>query len=111
MVFFYSQLNLTEDTVGLIIWSAAEIAVTMVCIGIAICRPLYKNVLDTIISKGSSGYGRHNEEPPPLALHTIGGSAMPYIGTGDMSAVPTGHAHDAPSVNDQSINTLEGAEN
>ncbi len=28
-----------EDTVGLIVWSAAEIAVTMICIGIPVCRP------------------------------------------------------------------------
>ncbi|CAM1502522.1 Fc.00g045060.m01.CDS01 [Cosmosporella sp. VM-42] len=36
--------NYTEDTVGLIIWSAAEMAVTLVCVGIPVLRPLYRRV-------------------------------------------------------------------
>ncbi|KAK0368048.1 hypothetical protein CLIM01_14595 [Colletotrichum limetticola] len=37
--------NYTKDTVPLIIWSAVELAVTMICIGIPILRPLYQRAL------------------------------------------------------------------
>ncbi|TPX11515.1 uncharacterized protein E0L32_007726 [Thyridium curvatum] len=36
------KVNYTEDTVPLIIWSAAELTVTLVCIGVAVLIPLYK---------------------------------------------------------------------
>lgn len=36
------RVNYTEDTVPLIVWSAAELTVTMVCIGVAVLIPLYK---------------------------------------------------------------------
>lgn len=36
-----SSKNYTFDTINLIIWSAAELAVTMVCIGIPVLRPLW----------------------------------------------------------------------
>lgn len=78
LLVLYSQLCSTEDTVGLIVWSAAEIAVTMICIGIPVCRPLYKNFLDRLLS----GVPSRNERPShtPLGLYTIGGSAMPSGG-------------------------------
>lgn len=69
-----SSPNYLKDTVGLIVWSAAEIAVTMICIGIPVCRPLYKSYIDRLTSHISSGYKRQDEEG--LAMHTIGGSAM-----------------------------------
>ncbi|KAI5458778.1 hypothetical protein BGZ63DRAFT_362750 [Mariannaea sp. PMI_226] len=37
--------NYTQDTVPLIIWSAAEMAVTLMCIGIPILRPLYRRAV------------------------------------------------------------------
>ncbi|KAH7120141.1 hypothetical protein B0J13DRAFT_568378 [Dactylonectria estremocensis] len=37
--------NYTLDTVPLIIWSAAEMAVTLVCVGIPILRPLYRRTI------------------------------------------------------------------
>ncbi|KAH6647736.1 hypothetical protein BKA67DRAFT_539582 [Truncatella angustata] len=49
-----SSPNYLKDTVGLIVWSTAEIAVTMICIGIPICRPLYKTFLETLSSRLSS---------------------------------------------------------
>ncbi|KAM5354838.1 hypothetical protein ACJ41O_001484 [Fusarium nematophilum] len=50
----------TENSVGIIVWGAAEMAVTMVCIGIPICRPLYKRYLGKWTSKDDSKYKRNN---------------------------------------------------
>ncbi|KAK3294502.1 uncharacterized protein B0H64DRAFT_188895 [Chaetomium fimeti] len=84
-----SSADYPYDTVGLIVWSAAEIAVTMVCIGIPICRPLYKQWLDRMLSYGygsgvgSGGYqkqkGRSGEDNSHrgYGLRTFGGGTMP----------------------------------
>ena len=70
-------------------WSAAEIAVTMICIGIPVCRPLYKHYLDRLTSQNNSGgYKRHGGDGggggssshhagPRYVLRTFGGSTMP----------------------------------
>ncbi|KAH7142930.1 hypothetical protein B0J13DRAFT_585588 [Dactylonectria estremocensis] len=50
------SIILEKDSVGIIVWSAAEVAVTMVCIGIPICRPLHKKYLDKWTSKDGSKY-------------------------------------------------------
>lgn len=34
-----------EDTIKLNVWSGAEMTVTMICIAIPVCRPLYKRVV------------------------------------------------------------------
>ncbi|KAI1458695.1 hypothetical protein F4805DRAFT_423363 [Annulohypoxylon moriforme] len=88
-----SSSNYLKDTVGLIVWSAAEIAVTMVCIGIAVCRPLYKNFLGKLTSQGSKGYQKQNNEPP-LVLHTIGGGVriLPGDGKGGTPVTPMGRS-------------------
>ncbi|KAK8084443.1 hypothetical protein PG997_005714, partial [Apiospora hydei] len=66
-----------EDTVGLIVWSAAEIAVTMICIGIPVCRPLYKRFLTQLTSSDRSKYKKgRNEEQDAFAMHTFGGSTL-----------------------------------
>merc|ERR1712000_483207 len=73
--------NYLRDSVGIIVWSSAEQAVTMICIGIPVCRPLYKGYLDRWTShKTSSRY--ENLNGPQLnagqvPLHTIGGSDLP----------------------------------
>ncbi|KAI1341106.1 hypothetical protein F5Y15DRAFT_25025 [Xylariaceae sp. FL0016] len=36
------------DTVDLVVWTAAEMAVTMICLGIPLCRPLYRSFLDKL---------------------------------------------------------------
>ncbi|KXX75860.1 hypothetical protein MMYC01_207351 [Madurella mycetomatis] len=77
--------NYLKDTVGLIVWSAAEIAVTMICIGIPVCRPLYKRFLDKLSSNGtgSGGYKKYSADGgrsgggPRYGLRTFGGSTMP----------------------------------
>ncbi|KAH7169286.1 hypothetical protein DER46DRAFT_624507 [Fusarium sp. MPI-SDFR-AT-0072] len=54
----------TKDPAGLIVWSAAEMTVTMICIGIPVCRPLYKNKY------------REQNSGASYPLQTIGGSTM-----------------------------------
>ncbi|KAJ0114056.1 hypothetical protein J7T55_007890 [Diaporthe amygdali] len=73
-----SSPNYTRDTVGLIIWSAAEIAVTMICIAVPVCRPLYNRFLDKFTSQGTGSYQRQNGsgQSPGFALHTFGGSTL-----------------------------------
>ncbi|KAI1871210.1 uncharacterized protein JN550_004655 [Neoarthrinium moseri] len=78
-----------RDTVGLIVWSAAEIAVTMICIGIPVCRPLYKTFLDRLNSSIGSGYFKGSSAAAaPLALHTFGGTTMRnnYVKADDFEA-------------------------
>ncbi|KAH8666576.1 hypothetical protein BX600DRAFT_497366 [Xylariales sp. PMI_506] len=70
-----SSANYLKDTVGLIVWSTAEIAVTMICIGIPTCRPMYKDFLDKLISGNASEYQRQEDEPS-YALRTFGGSTL-----------------------------------
>ncbi|KAK4149178.1 hypothetical protein C8A00DRAFT_47148 [Chaetomidium leptoderma] len=81
-----SSDNYLYDTVGLIVWSAAEIAVTMICIGIPVCRPLYKRWLDKLStnrSGGASGYRKQEQGQQsgsnnrPFGMQTFGGGAMP----------------------------------
>lgn len=45
-----------EESVKLVVWSAAEIAVTMVCNSIPICRPLYKRYLDKWVLRRDRRY-------------------------------------------------------
>jgi hypothetical protein len=69
-----SSQNYLRDTVGLVVWSAAEISVTLICISIPVCRPLYKKYLDKLTSNDRS----KDRFPTPqgLALRTFGGSTM-----------------------------------
>ncbi|KAF4974592.1 hypothetical protein FZEAL_8519 [Fusarium zealandicum] len=79
--------NYLKDTVGLIVWSAAEIAVTMICIGIPVCRPLYKRYLDKWTSRDASKYQEHSEAGA-YPLRTFGGTPMrpgPATKDGDIS--------------------------
>ncbi|KAF9768753.1 hypothetical protein IL306_013901 [Fusarium sp. DS 682] len=67
--------NHTKDPVGLIVWSAAEMTVTMICISIPVCRPLYKKYFSKWSSCGSSKY-REQNSGASYPLQTIGGSTM-----------------------------------
>ncbi|KAJ4184480.1 hypothetical protein NW759_017023 [Fusarium solani] len=71
-----SSPNYLEDTVSLVVWTAAEIAVTMVCIGIPVCRPLYKRYLEKWTSRDASRYHPQNGEAIPYPLRTFGGSTL-----------------------------------
>ncbi|KAK2035826.1 hypothetical protein LZ31DRAFT_620220 [Colletotrichum somersetense] len=75
-----SSHNYLKDTVYLIVWSGAEIAVTMICIAIPVCRPLYNQYIKKSTIGKSSGYKRQGDGLG-LALDTIGGTPF-----GDMTA-------------------------
>ncbi|PCD19028.1 hypothetical protein FGRA07_05833 [Fusarium graminearum] len=62
-----------EDPIGLIVWTAAEITVTMICIAIPVCRPLYKKCFTKWTSRGSSNYPN---SAAPYPLQTIGGGVL-----------------------------------
>jgi hypothetical protein len=79
--------NYLQDVVGIIIWHAAELCTTMVCIGIPVCRPLYMRWLEGWIStkdsreSDSPGRGWLQEDHSAsgsrhgvFGMHTIGGS-------------------------------------
>ncbi|CAI7587901.1 unnamed protein product [Penicillium pancosmium] len=53
--------NYTEATIGLIVWSAVELAVTLICVGIPTVRPLYRVIVHG--SKPESSNGRYNQQP------------------------------------------------
>ncbi|KAK4641122.1 hypothetical protein QC761_609580 [Podospora bellae-mahoneyi] len=73
-----SSTNYTKDTVGLIVWSAAEIAITMICIGVPVVRPLYKGFIDKLTSRATrSTSGYKKQSGPRYGLKTFGGSTMP----------------------------------
>lgn len=61
-------------TVELIAWSAAEVSVTLICIGIPILRPLYKKRLNKLLQTNSDVPVIHPDIPFPL--YTIGGSPV-----------------------------------
>ncbi|KAK7697130.1 hypothetical protein SLS64_013874 [Diaporthe eres] len=108
------SMLLCKDTVGLIIWSAAEIAVTMICIAVPVCRPLYNRFLDKFTSRGTGGsYERQNGgsgQSPGFALHTFGGSTLlPRGGAGQRVAgkrlrkSPGGDRDEQPSLGEQKM--------
>ncbi|KAL3601020.1 hypothetical protein FPOAC2_05273 [Fusarium poae] len=66
--------KLKKDPMGLIVWSAAELTVTMICIAIPVCRPLYKKCFTKWTSRGSSNYPNSGASYP---LQTIGGGVHP----------------------------------
>ncbi|KAK1996459.1 hypothetical protein LX36DRAFT_722980 [Colletotrichum falcatum] len=68
-----SSHNYSKDTVYLIVWSAAEIAVTMTCIAIPVCRPFFNRYIRRFTTGDDSGYNRQSDRPE-LALNTIGGT-------------------------------------
>lgn len=56
-----SSSNYTEDTVDLIIWSAVELAVTLICVGIPTIRPLYRVIVHgSNLEDSEGGYIKHN---------------------------------------------------
>lgn len=66
------------DRSALLIWHAAELTVTIVCISIPVCRPLWKNWINKIFPEPSDTqassrirFAGHGQQQ-----HTIGGSDM-----------------------------------
>ncbi|PIG84246.1 hypothetical protein AARAC_011139 [Aspergillus arachidicola] len=57
-----SSANYTEDTVPLIIWSAVELAVTLICVGIPTIRPLYRYIVHgSSVKESHEVYKRQDE--------------------------------------------------
>ncbi|KAL4883506.1 hypothetical protein BJY04DRAFT_216329 [Aspergillus karnatakaensis] len=85
-----SSSNYTEDTVDLVIWSAVELAVTIICVGIPTIRPLYRTARHGPSANSSEGkYVKHNESDRSsrfrmrnLVRETLAGEAELYT-TGD----------------------------
>ncbi|KAK8113050.1 hypothetical protein PG984_013576 [Apiospora sp. TS-2023a] len=75
-----NKYGATDETVPLVIWSAVEIAVTMVCIIIPVLRPLYRRVCES--TRSSFSYHKHgagsdsSQRCSSIALRTIGGSSV-----------------------------------
>ncbi|KAI5465272.1 hypothetical protein BGZ63DRAFT_410941 [Mariannaea sp. PMI_226] len=81
-----SSQDYLKDTVGLIVWSAAEISVTMICIGIPVCRPLYKRYLEKWTSRDRSNKYQQQSEGGSYALQTYGGGKLPRHVAGSVNA-------------------------
>lgn len=81
-----------ENIVPLIVWHGAEMCVTMISIGIAVCRPLYGGWLDrlqpylgTRSSSGSRSWRKgtgDNHHESEFAMRTIGGTPFGVQGDG-----------------------------
>jgi hypothetical protein len=74
-----SSSNYTEDTVDLIIWSAVELAATLICVGIPAIRPLYRHIVHGSRFKDSNeGYKKHDESGelnPGIRMKPLGRKA------------------------------------
>ncbi|KAL4722198.1 hypothetical protein ACLX1H_010975 [Fusarium chlamydosporum] len=76
--------NYTLDTVPLIIWSAAEMAVTLVCIGIPILRPLWRRAIHGS-DLSSERYYQKQDDRNDAQTYKMGN--MPH-GNGDSHGFP-----------------------
>lgn len=97
--YLHDLTQAAEDVVGIIIWHAAEICTTMVCIGIPVCRPLYKDWVARFISTENNtdsggGWmgGKSNSQSSAgvFGLHTIGGSDYQNITNGNTAGTARG---------------------
>ncbi|TLS31576.1 hypothetical protein PpBr36_03902 [Pyricularia pennisetigena] len=88
--------NYTLDAIPTCAWSIAELAITLVCIAIPVCLPLFRQVLksaglarseaSTPPGPEESGSGQSGKSGPVFALRTFGGSDMPDGSKGSKSA-------------------------
>lgn len=67
--------------VGVIVWSMVETSVTLVCVGIPVCRPLWTRHFSKWFQSKNSNYQAHDGDTPnaeqPIGLNTFGGGEMP----------------------------------
>ncbi|GFF23654.1 hypothetical protein IFM61606_08897 [Aspergillus udagawae] len=57
-----ASANYTESTVDLVIWSAVEMAATLICVGIPTVRPLYRHIVHgSRFKESNEGYKKHDE--------------------------------------------------
>ncbi|TLD05449.1 uncharacterized protein PgNI_09238 [Pyricularia grisea] len=78
--------NYTIDAIPTCAWSIAELAITLVCIAIPVCLPLFRQVLKSVGLTGNEAPalpgkkedgGENGKGGPVFALRTFGGSDMP----------------------------------
>ncbi|RHZ45199.1 uncharacterized protein CDV56_102029 [Aspergillus thermomutatus] len=74
-----SSANYTEDTVDLIIWSAVELAATLICVGIPTVRPLYRHIVHgSRFKESNEGYRKQDESGesnPGVRMKHLGNQA------------------------------------
>lgn len=93
-----SRLHITDvvqmegTIVDILIWHAADITTQLLCIGVTVCRPLYKDWLYRVVDHIESSFQKsgadtakdstHGARRPPdmVALRTIGGSEVKPVG-------------------------------
>ncbi|KAI1426462.1 hypothetical protein F5Y12DRAFT_713190 [Xylaria sp. FL1777] len=75
-----SSPDYLRDTVGLLLWSTVEQSVTMICICIPVCRPLFKIMIRRVLPKSTSddGSGRTDK----FRLNRLVHRSQPTIGSG-----------------------------
>lgn len=71
----------TDSTASFVVWTAAEVFVTLICIGIPILRPLLARCFPGFWMFSKSTYNKQSgdldsEGPAVFATHTIGGGVM-----------------------------------
>ncbi|KAG6368837.1 hypothetical protein INS49_003053 [Diaporthe citri] len=82
--------------VDVLIWHAADVTTQLFCIGVTVCRPLYKNWLYRVADhiEGPSNTAGHLEQDPTygarkapelIALRTVGGSEVKPVSDGATS--------------------------
>lgn len=82
--------------VDVLIWHAADVTTQLFCIGVTVCRPLYKNWLNRVAdhiegASNSAGYKRQDstygarKAPELIALRTIGGGVVKPVSDGGPS--------------------------
>lgn len=77
-----SVKGVRDVPVAVIVWSQVETAVTLICVGIPVCLPLWTRLFRKLQGKRNSN-GPPNQRPQndvvgePIGLKTFGGSPMP----------------------------------
>lgn len=72
------------------IWHEADITTQLICIGVSVCRPLYKDWLNNVVGKIESTVGLSSQSRSDgaksgfsvIALQTVGGSSVPAKSSG-----------------------------
>ena len=56
---------------GLYVWSVIEMAITLICIGVPVCRPLYRRWLNSSSQRDTSGYIQHGSSNKGVSLRAV----------------------------------------
>ncbi|KAK7708366.1 hypothetical protein SLS63_013503 [Diaporthe eres] len=89
--------------VDVLIWHAADVTTQLFCIGVTVCRPLYKDWLNRVADhiEGASNTAGHLDQDPTygarkapelIALRTVGGGAVKPVSEGATSGKQRGRS-------------------